>query len=112
MIIIFCGFNIALSKRIFLVKLFKISIFAKNFIIMEIVIIGLLAVIVIALIILIFKKNQSGTAISSLDFETVITENNALKINLAKTEERVANLTTEKEHITALLKEEQKLFDR
>lgn len=75
---------------------------------MEIVIIALLTVIVIALIILIFKKNQSGTAVSSLDFETVITENNTLKIHLAKTEERVANLTTEKEHITALLKEEQK----
>jgi DNA recombination protein RmuC len=75
---------------------------------METIIIVLLAIILFALILIFFRKNQSGVAISKEDFEQTKAENNLLKINLAKTEERAANLLTEKEHITILLKEEQK----
>jgi DNA recombination protein RmuC len=75
---------------------------------METIIIVLLAIILLALILIFFRKNQSGVTISKEDFEQTKAENNLLKINLAKTEERAANLLTEKEHITILLKEEQK----
>ncbi|SDG85521.1 DNA recombination protein RmuC [Pedobacter terrae] len=75
---------------------------------MEIVGIALLIVILIVLVILLLKKPQASISIVSVeDFERIRSENEALKINLAKAEERVSNLSLEKEHITALLKEEQ-----
>lgn len=75
---------------------------------METAIIVLLAIILLTLILLFFRKSQSGSTILTEDFERTKAENNLLQINLAKTEERAANLLTEKEHITVLLKEEQK----
>lgn len=75
---------------------------------MEIFGIALLIVILIVLVILLLKKPQAPISIVSVeDFERIRSENEALKINLAKAEERVSNLSLEKEHITALLKEEQ-----
>lgn len=75
---------------------------------METAIIVLLAIILLTLILLFFRKSPSGSTILTEDFERTKVENNLLQINLAKTEERAANLLTEKEHITVLLKEEQK----
>jgi len=75
---------------------------------MEIVGIALLIIILIVLVILLLKKPQASLSIISVeDFERMRSENEILKINLAKADERVSNLSAEKEHITALLKEEQ-----
>lgn len=75
---------------------------------MEIVGIALLIIILIVLVILLLKKPQTSLSIVSVeDFEQMKSENEVLKISLAKADERVSNLSTEKDHITALLKEEQ-----
>lgn len=75
---------------------------------MEIVGIALLIIILIVLVILLLKKPQASLSIISVeDFERMRSENETLKINLAKADERVSNLSAEKEHITTLLKEEQ-----
>lgn len=75
---------------------------------MEIIGIALLTVILIVLIILLLKKPQAALSIVSVeDFEKMKGENESLKISLAKADERVSNLTVEKEHITTLLKQEQ-----
>jgi len=75
---------------------------------MEVVGIALLIVILIALVVLLLKKPQAALSIVSVeDFERMKSENEALKISLAKADERVSNLSTEKEHITILLKQEQ-----
>nr|WP_315417378.1 DNA recombination protein RmuC [uncultured Pedobacter sp.] len=75
---------------------------------MEIVGIALLIVILIVLVILLLKKPQAALSVVSIeDFERMKSENETLKISLAKADERVSNLSTEKDHITALLKEEQ-----
>lgn len=76
---------------------------------MEIAGIALLIVILIVLVILLLKKPQASIPIVSLeDFERTKSENETLKIRLAKADERVSNLATEKEHITILLKDEQR----
>jgi len=76
---------------------------------MEIAGIALLIVILIVLVILLLKKPQASIPIVSLeDFERTKSENETLKIRLAKADERVSNLATEKEHITVLLKDEQR----
>ncbi len=76
---------------------------------MEIVGIALLIVILIVLIILLLKKPQASIPIVSLeDFERTKSENETLKIRLAKADERISNLSSEKEHITVLLKDEQR----
>ena len=75
---------------------------------MEIAGIALLIVILIVLIVLLLKKPQAALSIISVeDFERIKSENESLKISLAKADERVSNLSAEKEHITALLKQEQ-----
>jgi len=75
---------------------------------MDIVGIALLIVILIVLVILLLKKPQAALSIVSVeDFERIKSENEILKISLAKADERVSNLSVEKEHITILLKEEQ-----
>jgi DNA recombination protein RmuC len=75
---------------------------------METVGIALLIVILIVLVILLLKKPQAALSIVSVeDFERMKNENEALKISLAKADERVSNLSVEKEHITVLLKQEQ-----
>jgi len=75
---------------------------------MEIAGIALLIVILIVLVILLLKKPQTALSIISVeDFERTKSENESLKISLAKADERVSNLSAEKEHITALLKQEQ-----
>lgn len=75
---------------------------------MEIAGIALLIVILIVLVILLLKKPQAALSIISVeDFERTKSENESLKISLAKADERVSNLSAEKEHITALLKQEQ-----
>ncbi|SFA43606.1 DNA recombination protein RmuC [Pedobacter suwonensis] len=76
---------------------------------MEIAGIALLIVILIVLVILLLKKPQASIPIVSLeDFERTKSENETLKIRLAKADERVSNLSAEKEHITLLLKDEQR----
>ncbi|WP_145858130.1 DNA recombination protein RmuC [Pedobacter suwonensis] len=76
---------------------------------MEIAGIALLIVILIVLFILLLKKPQASIPIVSLeDFERTKSENETLKIRLAKADERVSNLSAEKEHITILLKDEQR----
>jgi len=76
---------------------------------MEIAGIALLIVILIVLVILLLKKPQASIPIVSLeDFERTKSENETLKIRLAKADERVSNLSAEKEHITILLKDEQR----
>jgi len=68
----------------------------------------LLIVILIVLVLLFLKKPQTGISIISVeDFEKLKSENEVLKISLAKADERVSNLSAEKEHITTLLKQEQ-----
>jgi DNA recombination protein RmuC len=75
---------------------------------MEIAGIALLIVILIVLILLFLKKPQAALSIISVeDFERIKNENESLKISLAKADERVSNLSVEKEHITLLLKQEQ-----
>lgn len=74
---------------------------------MEIASIGLLLVILIVLIIFFFKKPQSTSSITAAEFDFIKNENEQLKIALAKADERVSNLSSEKEHITILLKQEQ-----
>jgi DNA recombination protein RmuC len=75
---------------------------------MEIAGIALLIVILIVLIVLLLKKPQAALSIISVeDFERTKSENESLKISLAKADERVSNLSAEKEHITTLLKQEQ-----
>ncbi|CAH0184899.1 MULTISPECIES: DNA recombination protein RmuC [unclassified Pedobacter] len=75
---------------------------------MEIAGIALLIVILIVLVILLLKKPQAALSIiSAEDFERTKSENESLKISLAKADERVSNLSAEKEHITTLLKQEQ-----
>jgi len=75
---------------------------------MDTVVIVLLAIVLVVLVLIFLKKPQAAVGIISIDeFEKNRAENESLKINLAKTEERVANLVMEKEHITTLLKEEQ-----
>ncbi|KRT17609.1 DNA polymerase V [Pedobacter ginsenosidimutans] len=75
---------------------------------MEIAGITLLIVILIVLVILLLKKPQAALSIISVeDFERTKSENESLKISLAKADERVSNLSAEKEHITTLLKQEQ-----
>lgn len=75
---------------------------------MEYIPIALLVIILIVLILLFTKKTQNTSALISVeDFEKTKAETVALKIGLAKAEERVSNLTAEKEHITILLKQEQ-----
>ncbi|WP_406824694.1 DNA recombination protein RmuC [Pedobacter sp. KACC 23697] len=70
--------------------------------------IALLIAILIVLVILLIKKPQAALSIVSVeDFERIKSENEALKISLAKADERVSNLSVEKEHITILLKQEQ-----
>ncbi|WP_231458581.1 MULTISPECIES: DNA recombination protein RmuC [unclassified Pedobacter] len=68
----------------------------------------LLVVILLVLILLFLKKPQTSIPLISLeDFEKLKTENESLKIALAKADERASNLVVEKEHITLLLKQEQ-----
>ena len=75
---------------------------------MEIAAIALLVTILFVLVLLFFKKPQSVMPlVSSEEFETLKSDNDFLKISLAKADERVSNLNTEKEHITFLLKQEQ-----
>lgn len=75
---------------------------------MNTIVIALLAVVLVVLVLIFLKKPQAAVGVISIEeFEKNKTENEFLKINLAKTEERVANLVMEKEHITVLLKEEQ-----
>ena len=75
---------------------------------MDTIVIALLAVVLVVLVLIFLKKQQAAVGVISIEeFEKNKAENESLKINLAKTEERVANLVMEKEHITVLLKEEQ-----
>jgi len=76
---------------------------------MEVAGIALLIVILIVLVLLFLKKPQAAISLISIeDFEKLKGENEMLKINLAKADERVSNLFAEKENITLLLKQEQK----
>ncbi|GAA3975615.1 DNA recombination protein RmuC [Pedobacter ginsengiterrae] len=76
---------------------------------MEVAGIALLIVILIVLMLLFLKKPQAAISLISIeDFEKLKGENEMLKINLAKADERVSNLLAEKENITLLLKQEQK----
>ncbi|WP_029274933.1 DNA recombination protein RmuC [Pedobacter borealis] len=75
---------------------------------MEIAGVALLIVILIVLVVLLLKKPQAALSIISVeDFDRTKSENESLKISLAKADERVSNLSAEKEHITTLLKQEQ-----
>ncbi|TBO40107.1 DNA recombination protein RmuC [Pedobacter kyonggii] len=75
---------------------------------MEITGIALLIVILIVLVFLLLKKPQAALSVISVeDFERIKSENESLKISLAKADERASNLSIEKEHITVLLKQEQ-----
>ena len=75
---------------------------------MDTIVIALLAVVLAVLVLIFLKKPQAAVGVISIEeFEKNKAENESLKINLAKTEERIANLVMEKEHITVLLKEEQ-----
>ncbi|WP_316735623.1 DNA recombination protein RmuC [Pedobacter aquatilis] len=74
---------------------------------MEFVPIVLLIVILVVIILLFLKKPTSISIISVEEFEKLKAENDALKISMAKADERVSNLLAEKEHITLLLKQEQ-----
>nr|WP_276899525.1 DNA recombination protein RmuC [Pedobacter kyonggii] len=75
---------------------------------MEITGITLLIVILIVMVFLLLKKPQATLSVISVDdFERIKSENESLKISLAKADERASNLSIEKEHITILLKQEQ-----
>lgn len=75
---------------------------------MEYAAIALLIIILIVLISLFLKKPQSSVPLISIeDYDKIKSENEVLKITLAKAEERVSNISSEKEHITDFLKQEQ-----
>ncbi|MCX2432070.1 DNA recombination protein RmuC [Pedobacter sp. GR22-10] len=80
---------------------------------MEYASIALLLIILIVMVALFFKNSKSSLSlISTDDYEKIKAENESLKISLAKAEERVSNTSSEKEHITNLLKmEQQRLID-
>ena len=69
----------------------------------------LVAVLVILLVtvFILLKKASPATTFSAEDFTRLQEENIQLKINLAKAEERAANLHQEKENISLMLREEQ-----
>jgi DNA recombination protein RmuC len=54
-----------------------------------------------------FLKRPAVSGISADEFSLLKTENDSLRISLAKAEEKVGNLFSEKENITKLLKDEQ-----
>lgn len=67
----------------------------------------LLIIILIFLVLLLFRKPQSTIELISItDLEKLKSDNEYLKISLAKAEEKAHSLTTEQENITALLKED------
>ncbi|WP_316830376.1 DNA recombination protein RmuC [Pedobacter aquatilis] len=75
---------------------------------MEIAAIALLIIILIVLVLLFFKKPHSSVGLVAIEeFEKAKAENESLKISLAKADERVFNLSAEKENIIILLKQEQ-----
>ncbi|MFC4211783.1 DNA recombination protein RmuC [Pedobacter lithocola] len=75
---------------------------------MEAAAIVLLIVILLVLILLYLKKPQTLVPIISIEeFEKIRLDNEQLKINLARADERVTSLLAEKDNITKLLKDEQ-----
>lgn len=74
---------------------------------MEIAAVILLIAILIVLVLLLLRKPQSSIElISASDLEKLKSDNEYLKISLAKAEEKAHSLIAEQENITALLKED------
>ena len=71
-----------------------------------ILLVAVLVILLVAVFILL-KKASPTTTFSAEDFTRLQEENIQLKINLAKAEERAANLHQEKENISLMLREEQ-----
>ncbi|MFA6086813.1 DNA recombination protein RmuC [Mucilaginibacter sp.] len=65
------------------------------------------SVFVLITAVFIFLKRPAVSGISADEFTLLKTENDSLKISLAKAEEKAGNLLSEKENITKLLKDEQ-----
>ncbi len=74
---------------------------------MELVAIILLLVILLVFVVLFLKRTPANPGILTADIEKIKSENESLKIELARSQERISGLSTEKEHLTGLLKEEQ-----
>ena len=75
---------------------------------MDVAIILIIAsIFVLVIAVFIFLKRPAISGISADEFSLLKTENDSLKIYLAKAEEKAGNLLSEKENITKLLKDEQ-----
>ncbi|MXV49792.1 DNA recombination protein RmuC [Pedobacter sp. HMF7647] len=74
---------------------------------MDPVILAVAVIILIVAVVLFVKRPQPIGLISAEEFNQLKLDNESLKINLAKAEERASSLNAERENITALLKEEQ-----
>lgn len=74
---------------------------------MDVTIIIIAAVIIIALVLVILLKKPSAALISADELLILRTENESLKISLAKAEEKAAGIFTEKENLTKHFKDDQ-----
>ncbi|MFA6248851.1 MAG: DNA recombination protein RmuC [Mucilaginibacter sp.] len=74
---------------------------------MDVTIIIIAAVIIIALVLVILLRRPSSALISADELLILRTENESLKISLAKAEEKAAGIFTEKENLTKHFKDDQ-----
>jgi len=74
---------------------------------MDVTIIIVAAVIIIALVLVILLRRPSSAIISADELLILRTENESLKISLAKAEEKAAGIFTEKENLTKHFKDDQ-----
>ncbi|QHS54865.1 DNA recombination protein RmuC [Mucilaginibacter sp. 14171R-50] len=73
---------------------------------MDAIILGA-AVVILLIAVIIFLKRPAATGVSTGELSLLKTENEALKISLAKAEEKAAGILTEKENVARHFKEEQ-----
>ncbi|MBB5397274.1 DNA recombination protein RmuC [Mucilaginibacter sp. AK015] len=73
---------------------------------MDAIILGA-AIVILLIAVVIFLKRPAATGVSTGELSLLKTENEALKISLAKAEEKAAGILTEKENLTKHFKDEQ-----
>ena len=77
---------------------------------MDYTIIVILAIILIGIVVILIKNSNSGNPANLLELDQLKLENQSLKINLARVEERAENYLQEKEKNTQLYKNEKELL--
>ena len=73
---------------------------------MDVIVLGA-AIVIFTISIYIFLKRSAAAGLSDNNLSLLKTENDSLKIALAKAEERAAGIFTEKENLTRLFKDDQ-----